>query len=112
MKQIDTGHYAVKAAETVTLTIEAQKVAEDLAVSLDGNPLAPASNNPATYTFTVSSSADAQFLDIECHFSASDPDDAYYQFFVKGSLGGGPFNASSARKKDDDWEAVLQFNLP
>lgn len=111
MKQIDTGHYGVKAGEQVTLIIEAHQVAEDLAVSLDGSALAATSNNPATYSFNVSSGVDAQFVDIECHFSASDTDDACYLFSVKGSQGGSTFNASSVRKRDDDWEAVLQFNL-
>ena len=111
MQQTDTGHYSVKAGEQVTLTIDAHQVAENLAVSLDGNPLPSTSNNPATYLFNVSSGVNAQFIDIECHFSASDPDSAYYQFSVKGSQGGSTFNASSVRKRDDDWEAVLQFNL-
>jgi hypothetical protein len=110
MKQIDTGHYVVSSGEQVTLRIESHQVAEDLAVSLDGNPLDPSSSNPAIYTFDAASTGNAQFIDIECHFSASDPDDAFYSFSVKGSLGGSAFNASSVRKRDDDWEGVLQFN--
>jgi len=111
MKQTDTGHYDVNAREQITLTVEAYKAAEDLAVSLDGATLASSSSNPATYSFSVAANASAQFIDINCHFSASDPDDAYFQFYVEGSLGGKKFNASSIRKLDADWEAVLQFTL-
>ena len=112
MKQVDTGHYDVNAGEQITLTVEAHKVSEDLAVSLDGNTLAKASNNPATYVFAISPGVDAHFIDINCHFSALDPDDAFFQFNVQSSSGGGTFNASSVRKLEDDWEAVLQFTLP
>lgn len=112
MKQIDTGHYDVVTREDITLTIEAHKVAEDLAVSLDGSTLSPSSHNPAIYGFPITKTAGAQFIVIECHFSAADPNDAYYQFYVEGSKGGGKYNASSIRKQDSDWEAVLQFTLP
>jgi hypothetical protein len=112
MNQVDTGHYDVIAGEQITLTVEAHKVAENLAVSLDGNTLAKTSNNPATYVFLIAAGAGAHFIDTNCHFSSLDPDDAYFQFFVQSSSGGGPFNASSVRKQEDDWEAVLQFTLP
>ena|ERR1700694_4973170 len=112
MKQTDSGHYDVVAAENITLTIESHKVAEDLAVSLDGATLNASSHKPAVYLFSITKTTGAQFIDINCHFSAPDPDDSYYQFFVEGSKGGGKFNASSIRKKDSDWEAVLQFTLP
>ena len=111
MKQIDTGHYDVSNGEKVTLTIEAYQVAEDLAVSLDGATLKPRSHAPAVYVFDISKDTGAQFIDIACHFSAPDPDDAYYQFYVEGDGGGGKYNASSIRKQDCDWEAVLQFTL-
>ncbi len=112
MNQTDTGHYDVIAGEDITLTIEAHQVAEDLAVSLDGNTLNPASHSPAVYQFKITKNSGAQFVDINCHFSAADPVLAYYQFYVQGSNGGGQFNASSIRKQDSDWEAILQFTLP
>jgi len=112
MKQTDTGHYDVGAGEKVTITIQAHQVAEDLAVSLDGNALQPTGQNPAVYSFNAASGLPAQFIDIACHFSSSDPDSAFYQFSIRGSQGGGDFNASSIRKQDSDWEAVLQFTLP
>ncbi len=112
MRQTDTGHYDVVNGEVVTLTIVANKIAEDVAASLDGATLAPSSTGPLVYTFPVTKTQGAHFIDIQCHFSAPDPDDGYYQFFVQGSEGGGRFNASSIRKTDSDWEAVLQFTLP
>ena len=112
MKQTDSGHYDVVNEENITLTIEANNVNEDLAVSLDGTTLSASSHNPAVYRFEITKTKGAQFIDIECHFSAVDPDDAYYQFYVEGDKGGGRFNASSIRKPDSDWEAVLQFTLP
>jgi hypothetical protein len=112
MKQIDTGHYDVVFGEKITLTIEAYKVAEDLAVSLDGATLNASSHDPAVYFFNITKATGAQFIDIACHFSAPDPDDAYYQFCVEGDKGGGKYKASSIRKQDCDWEAVLQFTLP
>ncbi len=112
MKQTDSGHYDVVTNEKITLTIEAFKVNEDLAVSLDGTTLNATSHAPAVYNFAITKTTGAQFIDINCHFSAPDPDDAYYQFWVQGSNGGGKFNASSIRKQDCDWEAVLQFTLP
>jgi hypothetical protein len=112
MKQTDSGHFDVASGERITLTIEAYKVNENLAVSLDGATLNPSSHNPAVYQSNIEKTAGAQFIDINCHFSAPDPDDSYYQFYVEGSEGGGRFNASSIRKQDSDWEAVLQFTLP
>jgi len=112
MKQTDSGHYDVVAGENITLTIEAYKVPEDLAVSLDGATLNASSHNPAVHLFSITKTTGAQFIDINCHFSATHPNDAYYQFSVEGSRGGGKFNASSVRKQDSDWEAVLQFTLP
>src|SRR5436309_7464765 len=112
MNQTDSGHYDVTVGEDVTLTIESHQVAENLAVSLDGATLNPTSHNPAVYRFTITKNTGAQFVDINCHFSAPDPDAAYYQFSVQGSNGGGKFNASSIRRQDSDWEAVLQFTLP
>ncbi|MGC2694780.1 MAG: hypothetical protein WA738_03235 [Candidatus Angelobacter sp.] len=112
MNQTDTGHYEVVKGEDVTLTIVANKVNEDVAVSLDGNTLNPASSRPLVYNFTVTKTTGAQFIDIQCHFTAADPSDAFYQFSVQGSKGGGKFNASSVRKTDSEWEADLQFTLP
>jgi len=112
MQQTDTGHYDVVQGEDVTLTIVANKVNEDVAVSLDGKTLPPKSSGPLVYTFTVTKSVGAHFIDIQCHFTSADPNDAFYQFFVQGSKGGGKFNASSVRKTDSEWEADLQFTLP
>ncbi|HEV7673081.1 MAG TPA: hypothetical protein VGQ12_00985 [Candidatus Angelobacter sp.] len=112
MQQTDTGHYDVVQGEDVTLTITANKINEDVAVSLDGKTLPPTSSRPLVYNFPITKSKGAHFVDIECHFTATDPDDGYYQFSVQGSKGGGKFNASSIRKADSDWEAVLQFTLP
>jgi len=107
MNQTDSGHYDVIVGEGIIVTIESYQVADDLAVSLDGATLNPTSHNPAVYQFKVTKNSGAQFVDINCHFSAPDPDAAYYQFYVEGSNGGGKFNASSIRKRDSDWEAVL-----
>jgi hypothetical protein len=112
MNQTDSGHYDVIVGEVITLEIESHQVAENLAVSLDGATLNPTSHAPAVYQFNITKNSGAQFVDINCHFSAPDPDIAYYQFYVQGSNGGGKFNASSIRKQDSDWEAVLQFTLP
>jgi hypothetical protein len=112
MNQIDTGHYNVVQGEVVTLTIVANKVNEDVAVSLDGNSQTPASTHPLVYNFPVTAPTGAQFIDIECHFTSQDNKAAYYQFYVQGSKGGGKFNASNIRKTDGDWEADLQFALP
>lgn len=112
MNQTDSGHYDVIVGEAITLTIESHQVAEDLAVSLDGATLNATAHNPALYQFTITKNNGAEFVDINCHFSASDPATAYYQFYVQGSNGGGKFNASSIRKQDSDWESVLQFTLP
>lgn len=112
MKQTDTGHYDVVQGEKVTLTIVANKINEDVAVSLDGSTLNPTSSAPLVYKFSITKSAGAQFVDIQCHFTAADPSDGFYQFFVQGDKSGGRFNASSIRKSDSDWEAILQFTLP
>jgi hypothetical protein len=111
MQQIDSGHYDVSKGENITLSIVANKVNEDVAVSLDGNTLPATSDHPLVYNFPVTKAVGAHFIDIECHFTAADAPDAYYQFLVSGSNGGGQCNAGSIREADNDWEAVIQFTL-
>jgi hypothetical protein len=112
MQQVDSADYNVIPGENVTLTIVAHTVNEDIAVSWDGTPVVASSHRPAVFHFSITKASGAQFLVIECHFTATDASGAYYQFSVQGSNGGGSFNAGSIRKADNDWESVLQFTLP
>jgi len=112
MQQVDSDTYNVIQSEDVTLTVVAHTVNEDLAVSLDGATVPKTSSRPAVYKFSITKAADSQFLVIACHFTAADADNAFYQFTLEGSKGGGPFNGGSVRKADSDWDSVKEFRLP
>lgn len=111
MQQIDSDTYNVANGENITLTVVAHMVNEDLAVSLDGTPVAKSSSRPAIYKFAITKATGAQFLVIACHFSAADDPNAFYQFSLEGSGGGGVFNAGSVRKADSDWDSTKEFRL-
>lgn len=111
MQQVDSANFNVVTGENITLTVDATQVAEDLAVVHGDTVLRPVSSAPAVYKFQITAAAGPEFLDISCHFSAADPDTAFYQFHVQGSNGGGQFNASSVRKQDSDWDITLRFRV-
>jgi len=111
MEQVDSETYNVSSGETITLTVVAHKVDEDVVVSFSGRGIDPDSDDPASYTFKIVSKPPSQFADIECHFSSKDDDTSFYQFFVQGSKGGGKFTSSSIRKQDSDWDTNLQFTI-
>jgi hypothetical protein len=111
MEQVDSETFNVSAGETITLTVVAHKVDEDVVVSFAGSGVDPDSGDPSTFTFKIAKKPQSQFADIECHFSSSDDDTSFYQFFVQGSEGGGQFTSSSIRKADNDWDTNLQFTI-
>jgi len=111
MEQVDSETFNVSAGETITLTVVAHQVADDEVVSFSGQEVEPDPNDPTIYTFKIANKPPSQFADIECHFSSSDADTSFYQFFVQGSNGGGKFTSSSIRKQDSDWDTNLQFTI-
>src|SRR6266567_6815114 len=108
MEQVDSETFNVSAGEAITLTVVAHQVDEDLVVSFAGRGIDPDPDASATYTFEIANKPPSQFADIECHFSSSDADTSFYQFYVQGSKGGGKFTSSSIRKQDSDWDTNLQ----
>jgi len=110
MEQVGSETFNVAAGETVSLTIVAHLVAPDVVVAFAGKAISPDPADPQKFVFTIAIAPDSQFADIECHFSSSDDDASFYQFFVEGS-GGGDFTSSSIRKKDSDWDTNLQFTI-
>jgi len=112
MEQIDTVSYKVIQGENVKLTVTAHTIDEEIAVSLDGGTVNPASVNPAIFNFQITKSNGAQFLVVDCHFKAADDANAFYQFSLEGSDGGGQFDASSVRKDDFIKRITYQFTLP
>ena len=112
MTQITRANYVVNSGETVEVTIQADKVGEFVAASLDGSTLKAVSNAPLLYRFSITKgSGAAQFLVIICHFPSVAPDDAFYQFFLSGSTGGGQFTGSDVVKTDPDWSRGIQFTI-
>jgi hypothetical protein len=111
MEQVDSETFNVTAGETITLTIVAHKVDEDVAVSFAGGAVGPDADDPQNFIFKIAKKPISQFADIECHFSSSDDDASFYQFFVQGSNGGGQFTSASIRKADSDWDTNLQFTI-
>jgi hypothetical protein len=111
MKQITRSIYTVQPGEDVTVEIAATKVGNFATFSLDGESLKPLPGvSPLTYTFpvTVAPGFD-HFGMISCHFPSSAPDDAFFQIFVSGSLGGGRLTGSDIRKTDLSWSRGLEF---
>lgn len=111
MEQVDSETFNVAVGETITLTVVAHKVDEDVVVSFSGKAVDPDSDDPTAFLFKIASKPQSQFADIECHFSSADDDTSFYQFFVQGSKGGGQFTSSSIRKQDSDWDTNLQFTI-
>lgn len=111
MKQITRAIYIVQPNEDVTLEVEATQVGNFVTFSLDGSAVnAEPGVTPLTYRFqiTVGSGFD-QFGIIDCHFPTSAPDEAEYQVFVSGSMGGGRFTGSDIRKDDQSWRRSIEF---
>lgn len=111
MQQITRAIYTVRTGETVTVEIEATKVGNFATFSLDGESLKPVAGlSPLTYRFdvTVGPGFD-HFGMISCHFPPSAPNDAHYQVFVSGSMGGGRFTGSDIKKTDLSWSRSLEF---
>lgn len=111
MKQITRSIYTVQPGEHVTVEIEATKVGNFATFALDGEFLKPLPGvSPLTYNFTVSvGSGFDQFGIISCHFPTSAPDDAFFQIFVSGSMGGGRFTGSDIKKTDLSWSRSIEF---
>jgi hypothetical protein len=111
MKQITRSIYLVQNGENVTVEIEATKVGNFATFALDGELLKPVPGvSPLTYQFkvTVAPGFD-QFGVISCHFPPSAPDDAHYQVFVSGSMGGERFIGSDIKKTDLSWSRSIEF---
>ena len=112
MTQNSIGSYTVEPREVVTIDVVASKVNEFVEAALDGTPLNPIGNAPVRFQFTVTKqSGETHFVVIECHFDATAPDDAQYQIFVQGSLGGGRFADFTILKTDPDWSRTLNFRV-
>lgn len=111
MNQITRSIYTVQTGETVTVEIEATKVGNFATFSLDGAPLKPVAGlSPLTYRFGVTLGPGFDhFGIISCHFPASAPNDAHYQVFVSGSMGGGRFTGSDIKKTDSSWSRSIEF---
>lgn len=111
MNQITRSIYLVKPGEVVTVEIEATKVGNFATFSLDGASLKPLPGvSPLTYTFTVTAAPGFDhFGIISCHFPTIAPDDAFFQIFVSGSMGGGRFTGSDIRKTDLSWSRSIEF---
>lgn len=112
MQQVDSETYKVKSGEDITVTVVAHKVDEKVTLSFSKQgAIDPDSEDPLVFTFTIASAPVSQFADIECEFADADPDDAFFQVFVKGSKGGGKFVGPSIRKSDDDPSSNIQFTI-
>jgi hypothetical protein len=110
MQQVTRSIYLVQAGEDVTVEIEATKVGNFAVFSVDGAPLTPTSAAPLTYEFQVSVGPGlTHFGIVSCHFPSPAPDDASYQIFVTGSMGGGKFTGSDILKTDSGWDRSIEF---
>ena len=111
MKQITRAIYVVQTGEDVTVEVEAVKVGNFATLSLDGESLKPVAGvSPLTYRFKVTLGPGFDhFGIISCHFPSSAPDDAHFQIFVSGSLGGGRFTGSDIKKTDSSWSRSIEF---
>lgn len=110
MQQITRAIYIVEAGEAVTVEIEALKVGNFITFVLDGVLLTPVLETPRTYNFNVTVGANLTHFGItSVHFPSAAPDDAMFQIFVSGSMGGDRFIGSNIVKTDLIWSRDIQF---
>lgn len=111
MNQITRAIYIVQPNENVTIEVEATKVGNFVTFSLDGSAVnAEPGVIPLTYRFQIMVTPGFdQFGIIDCHFPTSAPDDAEYQVFVSGSMGGGRFTGSNIKKINLSWRRSIEF---
>jgi hypothetical protein len=101
MQRLNSALYTVSPGETVTLTVQAIKVANFDGYVVEAVPQSPVSNTPRTYRFTVNKPAGANVHSSMSYFFPDDaPDDAEYRVFLAGDQGGGTFNGPVVHKPD------------
>src|SRR4051812_24617833 len=105
MERINVGTYRVKPGETVRVEVRAVKVANFDAYTVDGEVKDPVSDDPRAYEFRVTVSPGFSHLTTMTGFFPDDaPDDARYELFISGDMGGGTFTGPNIRKTDSSMD--------
>jgi len=110
MQQKALSVYLVQPGEVVTIEVEAVKVGDLAVAAVDGNGLKPISSAPKTFQFTVTAGpGNTHFSMVEGSFPGGEPDDARFDIFVSGSMGGGRFKDVSIIKTDPTHRRGIEF---
>lgn len=109
MQQLDIATYIVKPGETVTVEVEAVKVANFEAYTVDGTVRDPVSESPRTYEFRVTRPPGSQHHTTLTYVFPDDaPDDAEYRTTVSGDEGGS-FTGPNIFKSDNVDHCDINF---
>ena len=111
MERINVGTYRVKPGETVRVEVRAVKVGNFETYVVDDNPpLNPVSKVPRAYEFTVTVPPGAQHrTTMTGVFPNNAPDDARYELFISGDMGGETFTGPLIKKTDLSMDCNISF---
>ena len=110
MERINIGTYRVKPSETVRVEVRAVKVANLEAYAVDEEVIDPVSDVPRAYEFGVTVPPGSQHRTTMTGFFPDDaPDDARYELFISGDMGGGTFTGPLIKKTDLSMDCNITF---
>ncbi len=110
MEQINIGTYRVKPGETVRVEVVAVKVANFESYAVDEEVLDPVSDDPRAYEFQVTAAPGSSHLTTMTGVFPDDaPNDARYELFISGDMGGGTFTGPLIKKTDLSMDSNITF---
>jgi hypothetical protein len=110
MQQINVGTYRVKPGETVTVEVTAVGVANFETYTVDDAVKDPVSDDPRAYEFEVTVPPGFPHRTTMTGFFPDDAhDDARYEMFISGDMGGGTFTGPTIRKTDQSMDCNITF---
>lgn len=110
MERINVGTYRVKPGETVRVEVRAVKVANLKTYVVDEEVKDPVSDEPRAYEFQVTVAPGfSHFTTMTGVFPDDAPDDARYELFISGNMGGETFTGPVIRKTDLSMDRNITF---
>lgn len=110
MERINVGTYSVQPGEIVRVEVRAVKVANFESYVVDDEVKAPVSDDPRAYEFDVTVPPGLPHRTTMTGFFPDDaPDEARYQLFISGDMGGGTFTGPVIRKTDESMDCNITF---
>ncbi|MFL6210829.1 MAG: hypothetical protein ACJ74W_18415 [Pyrinomonadaceae bacterium] len=111
MERINVGTYRVKPSETIRVEVRAVHVQNFETYTVDDAPKDTVSDDPRAYEFEVTVPPGFPHRTTMTGFFPDDaPDDAKYELFISGDMGGGTFTGPEIRKTDLSMDCNITFH--